>query len=98
MGNLISVGGIFTLTESIDNKYIAYGILAGMQLVWAVFVFLMVSEPQIMDAKETKHQGKKSFCGRLFSMLKMAYKACKQDHALLISLIGLIPSRNTANL
>lgn len=31
-------------------------------------------------------------------MLKQAYKACRQDSALLISLIGLIPSRNTATL
>jgi len=51
-----------------------------------------------MDAKEERHQDKKSFCGKLFSMLKQAYKACRQDPALLVSLIGLIPSRNTANL
>ena len=31
-------------------------------------------------------------------MLRQAYKACKQDPALWISLVGLIPSRNTANL
>ena len=31
-------------------------------------------------------------------MLRQAYKACKQDPALWISLVGLIPSRNTSNL
>lgn len=31
-------------------------------------------------------------------MLRQAYKACRQDPALFISLIGLMPSRNTANL
>lgn len=31
-------------------------------------------------------------------MFRQVYKACKQDTALLISLIGLMPSRNTANL
>lgn len=82
----------------IDNKLYAYGILSVMQIIWAVLVYFMISEPQIMNAKEEKHSNKKSFCGKLFSMLRQAYKACKQDHALLISLIGLIPSRNTANL
>ena len=58
----------------------------------------MVTEPTIMDSKEERHRDKKSFCGKLFSMLKQAYKACRQDPALLVSLIGLIPSRNTSNL
>lgn len=58
----------------------------------------MVTEPNVRDEKEQKHHNKKTFFGQLWSMLKQAYKACKQDHALLISLIGLIPSRNTANL
>ena len=97
-GNLISVGGLFTLTEKFSNKLISYSILAVLQLVWAVLLFFMITEPEIMDAKEERHQMKKSFCGRVYSMLKQAYKACKQDPALLISLIGLIPSRNTANL
>jgi hypothetical protein len=69
-----------------------------MQVLWGVLVFFMITEPQIMDAKEQRHQDKKSFCGKIYSMLKQAYKACKQDPALMISLIGLIPSRNSANL
>ena len=97
-GNLISVGGIFTLTEMLDNKVISYGIMALMQVIWAVLVFFMITEPVILNDKEERHQNKKSFCGKLLSMLRQAYKACKQDPALLISLIGLIPSRNTANL
>ena len=97
-GNLLSVGGLFTLTEMIDNKMISYGILAVLQIVWAVLVYFMVSEPVILNDKEERHKNRKSFCGKLWSMLRLAYKACKQDPALLISLIGLIPSRNTANL
>ena len=98
VGNLISVGGIFTLTEMLDNKVISYGIMALMQVIWAVLVYLMITEPVILNDKEERHQNKKSFCGKLLSMLRQAYKACKQDPALLISLLGLIPSRNTANL
>jgi MFS family permease len=98
VGNLISVGGLFTLTEMIDNKIYSYAIMAFLQLVWAVLVYFMITEPTIYNEKEAKRANKKSFCGRLFSMLRQAYRACKQDHALLISLIGLIPSRNTANL
>lgn len=58
----------------------------------------MITEPDVRNEKEAKRHGKKSFCGKLVSMLRQAYKACMQDPALLISLIGLIPSRNTANL
>ena len=76
-GNLISVGGIFTLTEMIDKKVISYGIMAAMQVIWAVLVYFMISEPVILNDKEERHQNKKSFCGKLFSMLKQAYKACK---------------------
>lgn len=42
IGNLISIGGVFTLTEAISNKIISYGILAAMQMVWAVLVYLMI--------------------------------------------------------
>ena len=52
MGNLISVGGLFTLTESMQNKYFAYGILAALQVTWAVLVFFMVTEPNVRDEKE----------------------------------------------
>ena len=67
---------MFTLTEKLDKKIYAFGILAVMQLIWAVLVYFMISEPNIMNAKEERHQKKKSFCGRLFSMLRQAYKAC----------------------
>ena len=97
-GNLISVAGLYTGTEKIENAYVSYGILASMQVLWAILTGLMIKEPEMRDERETKHFAKKSFCRKLFSMLKQAYKACKQDPALLISLIGLIPSRNTASL
>ncbi len=97
-GNLISVAGLFTLTNLIENKLISYGILACLQVVWAALFYMMISEPDVRDEKEAKRHGRKSFCGKIFSNLRQAYKACKQDPALMISLIGLIPSRNTANL
>lgn len=95
---MISVAGMFTLTESIDSKELAYGILSVMQIIFAIFVALMVTEPNTRNAAEERRNNKKSFWGKLYSMLKQAYKACKQDHALLISLIALSTSRNTANL
>lgn len=98
MGNLISVGGLFTITSLIDDKVIAYGIVAGLQVVWAILVYFMISEPNIRNEKEERHNNKKSFTSKLWSMLKQAYKACMQDPTLLISLIALMPSRNTANL
>ena len=59
---------------------------------------MMITEVNLRDKKEEKHHGKKSFGGKLISKLRQAYRACMQDKALLISLIALMPSRNTANL
>ena len=69
-GNLLSVGGFFTLTEMIDNKILSYGIMALMQIIWAFLVYFMISEPVIYNDKEERHKSKKSFFGKLFSMLK----------------------------
>ena len=55
LGNLLSVGGLFTLTEMIDNKVIAYGILSVLQIIWAVLVYFMISEPVILNDKEERH-------------------------------------------
>lgn len=62
-GNLISIGGLFTLTESLANKTLAYGILAALQLLWAVLLYLMITEPDIRNEKEERHKNKKGFCG-----------------------------------
>ena len=76
IGSLLSVGGLYTLTEAIDNKVVAFAIPAVIQLVWAVLVFFMITEPDVRNDKEQKRNDRKSFCGKLFSMLKQAYKAC----------------------
>lgn len=54
-GNLISIGGLFTLTEKLDNKLIAYSLVACMQVCWAVLTYFMISEPSTMNAKEARH-------------------------------------------
>ena len=41
-----------------------------MQVLWAVLCGLMITEPDVRDDKEEKHFGKKSFCNKLFSMLR----------------------------
>lgn len=75
-GNLISVSGIYTATEKIENPYVSYGILAAMQILWAILCGLMIQEPDIRNEKESKSFAKKSFCRKLFSMLKQMIKAC----------------------
>lgn len=62
VANLISIGGLFTLTETIANKTLAYGILAALQLVWALLLYLMITEPEIRNEKEERHKNRKSFC------------------------------------
>lgn len=62
VANLVSIGGLFTLTETIANKTLAYGILAALQLVWALLLYLMITEPEIRNEKEERHKNRKSFC------------------------------------
>ena len=76
-GNLISIAGLFTLTNAIEEKVISYGILALLQILWAVFFYLMITEPNVRDERESKRHGRKSFCGKIGSNLRQAYKACK---------------------
>ena len=68
--------------------------MASLQVLWTVAIFFMVTEPEIMSAKEARRQGKKSFFGKIQSILKLTYKACKEDHALAIGLFALSISRN----
>ena len=99
IGNLISVAGLFTVTERImHNKLYSFSVLAILQVFFAIGMFFMITEPNIMDDREERRHKKKSFWGKLFSMLKLAMKACKEDKALLIALIALNSSRNTAQL
>lgn len=58
------------ISKNTGTEYISYGILAGMQVLWAVLCGMMITEPDIRDEKEEKHFGKKSFCSKLFSMLR----------------------------
>ena len=54
VGNLVGIGGLFTLTEAIDVKEISYAIPAALQIVWAVLVYLMITEPTVLNAKEQR--------------------------------------------
>ena len=70
VGNLLSVGGLFTITEMFDNKLYSYGILAILQVIWAIACWFMITEPDVRNEKEAKRHGRKSFCGKLGSMLR----------------------------
>jgi predicted NBD/HSP70 family sugar kinase len=47
-----------------------------------------------MSERELRKQGKKSVLGKVWSVLKQTWKACKQDHALGIGLIAVSIIRN----
>jgi hypothetical protein len=95
IGNLLSVAGVYSLTSKMQNKTYSFLLLATLQLVWILIITTtgMVSEPKVMDAREEKKINKKSFCGKIYSVLKQTLKACKQDHALAIGLIAVTISR-----
>ena len=92
-GQLLSVAVLFTLTKDI-NFYFSFGAMSIIQLVGAAVVFFGVKEPDIMDSKAGRHQEKKSFCGRLKSILKQTCIACYEDPPMFIGLLGTMFSRN----
>jgi hypothetical protein len=47
-----------------------------------------------MSEREIRKQNKKSVFGKVYSVLKQTWKACKQDHALGIGLIAVSVIRN----
>jgi hypothetical protein len=47
-----------------------------------------------MSEREQRKQNKKSVLGKVWSVLKQTWKACKQDHALGIGLIAVSIIRN----
>ena len=95
VGNLVSVAAVFTLTKRMTDQTYAFLLLGSMQLVWILMIVptRLIAEPKVMDAREEKKINKKSFCGKIYSVLKQTLQACKQDHALAIGLIAVSISR-----
>ena len=75
--------------------YYGFGILAFLQIAWIIIIFIsgMITEPKAMTEREEKKMNKKSFFGKIYSVLKQTLKACKQDHALAIGLIAISIAR-----
>lgn len=88
VGQLLSISVIFTITKKLRNQYTVFCIFGCLQFVWASIMFFFISEPKIMDEKEAKRQDRKSFCGKIWSLLKLALKACKADIALTIGILA----------
>ena len=78
VGNLLSVAGLFTLTKQMNQNY-AFLLLGSLQLIWIFLIVStrMIQEPKIMDAREERKINKKSFFGKIYSVLKQTFKACK---------------------
>lgn len=78
-----------------DNLW-AYITMGGLNVVWAIIMWFMVTEPRIMDKRESRRLGKKSLFGKVWSLSKLVYKACKQDSAFFVGLLCLTVARNTS--
>lgn len=72
LGNLVSVAGLFTLTIKMKNITLAFLLLGVMQLIWIGLIVPtgLIAEPKVMDVREEKKINKKSFCGKIYSVLK----------------------------
>jgi len=85
---------LFTLTDMMANQYLAYSVMALLQVLAAFVVYKFVSEPDIMNAREEKRMGKKSCFGKICSLLRQTWKAARADSALMVGLILCIVTRN----
>ena len=56
--------------EMLTNRYVSYGLLASLQIVWAILLFFMIDEPDIFTEAEARRESKKTFCGKLCSKLR----------------------------
>jgi MFS family permease len=95
LGNIFSVSVMFSITKNEHNLYMMFGLLGTLQVIWAVMMFFVVAEPIGMyNEKEAKRAARKSFCGKVWSLMKLVFKACKKDKALLIGIIASNIARN----
>lgn len=99
LGNLASVALLFTLTEKhMTNKKLSYSVMSVIMLIEAGLLWWMIDEPSVMSDAEERHQKRKTLWGRLWSLLKLAYKACKQDPALSLALLASFFTRSSSQL
>jgi MFS family permease len=95
LGNIFSVSVMFTITKNEHNLYVMFSLLATLQVIWAVMMLFVVAEPiGVYNEKEAKRAGRKSFCSKVWSLMKLVVKACKADKALLIGIIASNIARN----
>lgn len=94
LGNIFSVSVMYSVTKNNQNLYIVFSLLGTLQVIWTVIMFFCVSEPNIYNEKEAKRAGRKSFCGKVWSLSKLVIKACKADKALLVGIIASNIARN----
>jgi predicted MFS family arabinose efflux permease len=95
LGNIISVSVMYSITKNETNMYLVFGLLGALQIIWAFVMFFMIAEPQnVYDEKEAKRAKRKSFFGKVWSLMKLVVKACKADKALFIGLISFLIARN----
>mgnify|MGYP000312498343 CR=1 FL=1 len=78
LGNLCSVGILYTITNMI-SPYYGFALMGFLFFLWVciIYFFKLIQEPSVMTDKEARRQGRKSFCGKIYSMLKQTAKACK---------------------
>lgn len=95
LGNIFSVSVMFTITKNEHNMYAMFGLLGTLQVIWAILMHFVVAEPQgVYNEKEARRADRKSFCGKVWSLMKLVVKACKADKALLIGIIASNIARN----
>lgn len=91
LGNILSILVVFTVTQAWSNEneeYLVFGLLGGLQVIWAIMMYFMVDEPiGVMTEKETRRAGRKSFMGKVWSLMKQVFKACKADRALFLAIL-----------
>lgn len=80
-GVLFTLGILFDQTKDLDPQ-IAWSIIGGICVFWAIISLIMVVEPPDADKKE------KATCGSLFEKLKKALKVCSSNHEIILGYLN----------
>jgi uncharacterized membrane protein AbrB (regulator of aidB expression) len=96
LGNIISVTVLYSFISKMKSYWYQFSLYTLMYLMSAAIMGVSISEPNILNKKEAKRHGKKSICGKVWSLCKLTFKACRQDTALFIGLLAFSISRNFA--
>jgi MFS family permease len=55
LGNIFAVSILYSITRNFSNMWYSFGLLTLLQVLWALIMLFIVTEPKILTEKEARH-------------------------------------------